>query len=69
MPRTFTTIQGQAWDEIAREVYGRESAMDTLLAANPEHSGQLTLPANVELTVPDLPDTDTPQAPTAPWDR
>jgi len=67
MPRTFSTVQGQAWDEIAREVYGRESAMDHLLAANPDYQGQLTLPANAELTVPKLPSADTP--PTPPWDR
>jgi len=67
MARTFSTIQGQAWDEIAREVYGRESVMDRLLAANPDYRDQLTLPANAELTVPKLPDTGTP--PTPPWDR
>ena len=34
---TYTTIQGDMWDSIAKKVYGTERAMDILMKANPEH--------------------------------
>jgi len=69
MPRTITSIQGQAWDEIARQTYGTESQMDRLLAANPELATLDTLPGGKEITVPDLPETDRSTGPAAPWSR
>jgi len=66
---TYTTVQGEAWDEIAMAVYGTEAEMDRLLEANPKLQDLDTLPANTTLTVPDLPEKNVPSSPRAPWDR
>ena len=66
---TYTTIQGEAWDEIAVAVYGTEAEMSRLLSANPQFQGRDRLPANATLQVPELPEGDTPSEPRAPWNR
>ena len=32
----YVTKQGQAWDEIARDVYGKEIHADFLMESNPD---------------------------------
>lgn len=32
----YITRQGQAWDEIAKEVYGKEIHVDFLMKSNPK---------------------------------
>ena len=66
---TYTTIQGEAWDEVAVAVYGTEAEMNRLLAANPEHQDSDTLLANTTLKVPALPEGNLPSSPKAPWDQ
>lgn len=51
---TYITSQGEAWDQVAHRVWGRESMTHHLLAANPEHRGVTIFPANFELTIPDV---------------
>jgi len=69
MMRTYTTVQGEAWDEVAVAVYGTETEMPRLLAANPEYQDLDTLPANTTLKVSDLPEENVPSSPKVPWDR
>lgn len=45
---TYTTIQGDMWDSIAKKVYGTERAMDILMKANPEHLSVAVFGAGVE---------------------
>lgn len=51
---TYTTSQGQAWDQIAFDLWGSEAMTHHLLAANPEHRGTIIFSANVKLIIPDV---------------
>ena len=51
--KTTRTIQGEAWDQVAKRELGSEMLMHALLAANPIHRRKLVFPANVLLQVPD----------------
>jgi len=53
MPNTYTTISGDMWDTVAYKVYGDESYMDKLIAANLEYRHIFIFPAGVELVLPD----------------
>lgn len=52
----YTTKQGQAWDQIAKEVYGNEIYADFLMESNPRHLNILIFSAGVELNTPKLPE-------------
>ncbi len=52
----YTTRQGQAWDEIAKEVYGKETYADYLMQSNPRYLGIFVFPAGICLDTPELPD-------------
>lgn len=47
------TIQGEAWDLIAKNKYGSEYEMHTLLAENPDVLDTLFFSGNTEITVPE----------------
>ena len=51
---TYTTIQGDAWDQIAYKVYGEERHMKFLMEANPALMDTLIFRSGVMLNVPDL---------------
>lgn len=67
MPNTYTTIQGDMWDLIAKKQYGTETALNVLLNANQKYLDTVVFSAGVELTMP------TYTAPTSstlpPWRR
>lgn len=52
MPDTYTTTQGDTWDSIAFKLWGHETLLAELVAANPEHVDVLVFPASVVLAVP-----------------
>lgn len=52
-PRTYVTRQGDTWDQIAYRLWGRETMMDTLMRANPEHGDVLVFDPDVTLAVPE----------------
>ena len=56
---TYKPIQGQTWDQIAKEVYGSEIKADVLMAANPKQLGVFIFPAGVLLNVPELEESNT----------
>jgi phage tail protein X len=66
--RTYTTSQGDAWDEVSKWAYGSELYMHEIMAANPEYRDYVTFPGGIVLTVPDV---DVRQFPTVtpPWKR
>jgi len=51
----YTTRQGQAWDEIAREVYGKEIHADYLMQCNPRLLDIFVFPAGIRAETPELP--------------
>ena len=54
MARTYTTVQGDTWDSIAYRLWGRETLMHLLLAANTDHADVLVFEPDVLLNVPDI---------------
>lgn len=66
---TYTTKQGDMWDEIAYRVYGACTYMCKLIYANPEYADVYTFPAGVELNVPELRSTDIDRSFVPPWRR
>jgi len=56
---TYNTISGDTWDMIAYKVYEDCSMMHLLMEANPEALNYFVFPANVTLTIPELPEEQT----------
>lgn len=54
MPRTYTTISGDAWDMIAKEQLGGERYTSLLMQANPEHLNTVVFSAGVSLVLPEV---------------
>ena len=67
MPKTYTTIQGDCWDGIAKRLYGTEAAMNVLLEANRGYNDITVFSAGVVLTVPEYEAPRTNLLP--PWRR
>lgn len=57
--KTYTTIQGDAWDAIAFKVYGDESCTGWLMQNNLPLLDIFVFGAGVVLNTPDLPEGDT----------
>lgn len=53
---SYTTVLGQTWDMIAKEVYGNEKHADFLMENNPEKLHIFIFPSGVILNTPDLPE-------------
>lgn len=51
--RTYTTVSGQTWDQIAYEVYGDEHLCDAIMDANRELLEYFVFPAGIVLQIPD----------------
>lgn len=51
---TYTTIQGQTWDMISKEVYGTEMNAGRLMEANPKQLGVFIFPAGIVLDIPEV---------------
>ncbi|MBO1870072.1 tail protein X [Lachnoanaerobaculum sp. Marseille-Q4761] len=54
--KTYTTVQGQTWDQIAYELYGNEYMCDKIMELNRDKLDCFVFPAGIELTVPDKAD-------------
>lgn len=68
MPNSITTVQGQAWDQIAKSRYGAETQMSALLANNVEESDALFLSGDAAVTVPGA-STPARVRTLAPWEK
>ena len=55
---TYTTTQGEGWDEVALKVYGSELYSGVLMQANPSHLETFIFSAGEVLEVPDLPEEE-----------
>lgn len=56
MPKTYTTVQGDTWDTIAKIVYGKEANIGILMAANFPLLDVFMFDAGETVVVPDLPE-------------
>ena len=50
----YTTIQGQTWDMISKEVYGTEMNAGRLMEANPKQLGVFIFQAGIVLNTPEI---------------
>lgn len=64
--QTYTTQQGQTWDQISKEVYGSELHIGKLMESNQKLIDIFVFSAGTVLTVPELTE-DTTNLP--PWRR
>ena len=67
MLNTYTTTQGDMWDNIAYKLYGSEAGLNTLLDANKQYADIVVFPANIVLQVPEYTAPETSNLP--PWRR
>lgn len=67
MPKTYTTILGDMWDQIALKTLGNEMQTDSLIKTNLKHRYTYIFPAGVTLTIPDIPIK--PLSGLPPWKR
>lgn len=67
MSDTYTTIQDDMWDSMAKKLYGTEQGMNALIEANPAMRRMVVFPAGVVITVPDYEKSKTSRLP--PWRR
>lgn len=58
MEKTYTTKQGDAWDAIAFEVYGRREIYRVSHAGDFPHLDTFVFDAGVVLQTPELPEDD-----------
>ncbi|MCD8207423.1 MAG: hypothetical protein LUD72_05765 [Bacteroidales bacterium] len=65
MKDTYTTRQGQTWDDIALEVYGAERHADYLMANNFSELDTLVFSSGTVLKTPELPTEQSGDLP--PW--
>jgi phage tail protein X len=64
---TYTTVQGDTWDIIAKKTMGNERYMSLLLNANPKNQLMVIFPAGIVLDIPPAPPTSPQNLP--PWKR
>lgn len=64
--KTYTTRQGDTWDQIAYRLWKKEALMGVLMHANPEYGDVLVFPADYTLIVPNIIINDT-QSGLPPW--
>lgn len=48
----YTTKEGQRWDSIALEMYGKASMMDKVIESNPDIPLEAILPGGTVLDIP-----------------
>lgn len=65
MAETYTTIQGETWDEIAYKVYGSEGYAALLMESNYPLLDILVFSAGTVLQTPELPERVDEELP--PW--
>ena len=62
------TTQGQAWDQLAKEAYGKETRLDRLLPENVDEMDTLLFGGDVRVAAPDAPKAAKPSV-LPPWER
>ncbi|MCI9418377.1 MAG: phage tail protein [Eubacterium sp.] len=65
--KTYTTISGDMWDQIAYAQMGSVLYMDKLIKANADYAAMFVFPAGVALTIPEVEEKRSMELP--PWKR
>lgn len=65
--RTYRTISGDMWDQIAYEQMGSSFYSDKLMKANKQYLQYYIFPAGIELTIPEVESNEVATLP--PWKR
>lgn len=65
MAETYTTVQNDTWDIIAKKVYGNELYADYLMQNNYKHLDTFLFPAGTVLNTPEVQTTTDSTLP--PW--
>lgn len=63
-----TTLQGQAWDQLAKDAYGKETRLDRLLPENVDEMDTLLFGGDVRVAASDAPKAAKPSV-LPPWER
>ena len=63
---TYTTKQGDMWDQIALSQYGVLSAIGPLMMANTKYIGTYVFPSGITLELPEI-DDDNSSSELPPW--
>ena len=63
----YLTVQGDMWDVISFRVYKTEYLMHLIVDANPKYRNIVVFPANCELDIPDVSESNNVDFP--PWRR
>lgn len=67
MNKTYTTVQGDMWDMIAKREMGSELHMHLLMEKNQEHRDLSVFPAGIVLQIPSISTKTARKLP--PWKR
>ena len=67
MSKTYTTISGDMWDQIAYTQMGSVLYTDKLIKANADYATMFVFPAGVVLTIPAVEEKQSMELP--PWKR
>lgn len=67
MSRTYTTVQGDMWDNIAYRQLGDVAHTDKLMNANLQYHDYFTFPAGIVLTLPEIKEQASSSLP--PWKK
>lgn len=67
MNKTYTTISGDMWDQIAYKQMGSVLYTDKLMKANAEYAAIVVFRAGVVITIPEVEDRQNTELP--PWKR
>ena len=67
MNKTYTTISGDMWDQIAYKQMGSVLYTDKLMKANAEYAAIVVFRAGVVITIPQVEDRQNTELP--PWKR
>lgn len=59
MSKRYTAHQGEAWDQIAYTLWGKEALMTALMEANPDYREVVLFGGGETLSVPDMDLTET----------
>ena len=62
---SYTTIQGDTWDIIARKLWNRETMCSELMNVNPDYAQTIIFSAGIVLNVPEV--SVPVSVTTAPW--
>lgn len=67
MMDTYTTQQGDMWDEISYKVYGSSAHTAHLMQANTQHLDIFIFPSGIVLQIPPLDETAVSISSFPPW--